>query len=81
MDKLKLTGQTWVNFSSLNEGVLVYAMQLHQLYKQPNLKLTQQSLSFSPVSFNVQCLQLGRILIKTSNIRLTGRLFTSVNIE
>jgi hypothetical protein len=39
MDKLKLTGQNWAEFSTLDEAVLAYAMQLHSSLKQPNLKL------------------------------------------
>jgi len=39
MDKLKLTGQNLGEFSTLDTLVLVYAVQLCSLQKQPDLKL------------------------------------------
>ncbi len=34
--------ETWAEFSSLDVAMLVYAMNFHSLYKQPNLKLKTQ---------------------------------------
>jgi hypothetical protein len=31
--------KTWAEFSTVDVGVLVYAVQLHSQQKQPNLKL------------------------------------------
>jgi hypothetical protein len=42
MDKLKLTGQNWAEFSTLDEDVLVSPMKLLSSQKQPNLKLKTQ---------------------------------------
>jgi hypothetical protein len=46
MDKLKLTGQNWAEFSTLDEPILAYAMQLHSSLKQPNLKLKTRPKQF-----------------------------------
>ncbi len=42
MDKLKLTGQTWAEFSSLDSAMFVQANNYTHFVKQPNLKLKMQ---------------------------------------
>jgi hypothetical protein len=63
MDKLKLTGLSRAEFSTLDVGILVYAMQLQTLTKQPNLKLNNHPfLGSHPEAFIL--LNLG-IIIKS----------------
>jgi hypothetical protein len=53
MDKLKLTGQTWVEFSSLDIDIFFLCHVITLLTKQPTLKLKtwpKQLLSFLPLS-------------------------------
>jgi hypothetical protein len=54
MNKIKLTGQILAAFSTLGEGILVYAMQFHSKPTQPNLKLKTQPKQLSG-SFPLAC--------------------------
>jgi hypothetical protein len=51
---LSLQDKTWAEFSTLDVGVLVYALPLHSLQKQPSLKWktqTKQLLGYLPLAF------------------------------
>ncbi len=54
MNKLELTDKNWAEFSTLDVGVLVRAMQFHSEQKQPNLELKtrpKQLLDCLPLAF------------------------------
>jgi hypothetical protein len=55
-DKLKLTGQTWDEFSSLDSAEFVQAMNCIYFVKQPSLKLKtqpKQLLGSLPLAFEL----------------------------